>query len=674
MKKVITNSHFILEKCVGCKTCTHVCPTKAYTPSISRPLEKIKVSPCTVQCPIGNDIEGFNYLIGQKKYLEAYDLLRETNPLPGATGRVCHHPCEKECNRIEFDEGVSIKSVERFIADTAMKMGYKPVKPKVVRMESVAVVGSGPAGLSCAFHLCRMGYRVTLFEGAEKAGGMMRYGIPEYRLPKQVLDNEIRYIEESGVNIKTNTPVKNAEELFKQGYKAVFVATGSWASHKVGVPGEETKGVLYAVDFLRRANSGEKVKMGDCVAVIGGGNVAIDSARLSRRLGAKEVHLICLESCDLTCKDRMPAQDVEIEQAEGEGVIIHPNLGVRKILADRGKIVGLETIQCTSVINEQGRFAPEFGDGAAPTIAADMVIVAIGQRPDDKDFVELERNPAKTIKIDDMTFETNIKGIFAGGDATKGAGTVSEAIGAGKKAALAIHRFLEKGDARQEMAAREVVTYEEMNRDYFYPAARNETGHLDLGQAVRSFDEVSLGYQEDQAVNEAQRCFGCAAPPTYTFAECKGCLNCVDRCPVFAITIEPIQEPYTVAVDASQFDQEEIMRICKKARIHPKQIICYCNGTRAEEVVAAIMKGAKTPDDISRMTGARTGCAVLCIQSIVKLLEVSGFPVTLGSTHQTYGKTFTLWDLDPELKKKHEARGYHFDDDMKLIETVFESK
>jgi NADPH-dependent glutamate synthase beta subunit-like oxidoreductase len=157
MKKVITNAHFILEKCVGCKTCTHVCPTKAYTPSISRPLEKIKVSPCTVQCPIGNDIEGFNFLIGQKKYLEAYDLLRETNPLPGATGRVCHHPCEKECNRIEYDEGVSIKSVERFIADTAMKMGYKPVKPKVVRMESVAVVGSGPAGLSCAFHLGRMG-------------------------------------------------------------------------------------------------------------------------------------------------------------------------------------------------------------------------------------------------------------------------------------------------------------------------------------------------------------------------------------------------------------------------------------------------------------------------------------------------------------------------------------
>ncbi|HUH65289.1 MAG TPA: FAD-dependent oxidoreductase [Syntrophales bacterium] len=674
MKTVITNSHLNLEKCVGCKTCTHVCPTKAYTPAISRPLEKIKISPCTVECPIGNDIEGFNYLVGQKKYGEAYDLLRETNPLPGATGRVCNHPCEKECNRIQFDEGVSIKSVERFIADTAMKAGYKPVKPKVVRMESVAVVGSGPAGLSCAYHLGRMGYRVTVFEGARKTGGMLRYGIPEYRLPKKVLDNEIRYIEESGVDIKTNTPVKNAEDLFGQGYKAIFVATGSWTSHKVGVPGEETAGVLHAVDFLTRANSGEKVKMGNCVAVIGGGNVAIDSARLSRRLGAKEVHMICLESTDLSCKDRMPAQDVEIEEAEGEGVTIHPCLGIRKILADQGKIVGLETVQCTSVINEQGRFAPEFGNGVAPTIAADMVIVAIGQRPDDKDFAGLERNPAKTIKVDSMTFETNIKGIFAGGDAVRGAGTVSEAIGAGKKAALAIHRFLEKGDAREVAAVREVVTYEEMNRDYFYPVARNKAGHLDLGQAVLSFDEVSLGYQEDQGVNEAQRCFGCAAPPTFTFEQCIGCLNCMDRCPVMAITLDPLKEPYTVAVDASQFAEKEIMRICKKVHIHPKQIICYCNVTRAEEVVAAILKGAKTPEDISRMTGARTGCAVLCIQSIVKLLEAAGFPVTLGSTHQTYGKTFTLWDLDPELKKKYEARGFHFDDDIKLIETVFKSK
>jgi NADPH-dependent glutamate synthase beta subunit-like oxidoreductase/ferredoxin len=613
-------------------------------------------------------------LVGQKKYLEAYALLRETNPLPGTTGRVCHHPCEQDCNRMKFDESVSIKSIERFIADSAMTMDYKPVKPKVIRMESVAVVGSGPAGLSCAFHLGRIGYRVTLFEGAQQAGGMMRYGIPEYRLPKGVLDNEIKYIEESGVEIKTNTPVKNVEDLFNQRYKAVFVATGSWTSQKIGVPGEETEGVVYALDFLKNVNSGAKVKMGNRVAVIGGGNVAIDAARLSRRLGAKEVHLICLESTDLTCKDRIPAQDVEIEQAGGEGVIIHPSLGIRKILTGKGKVVGLETVRCTSVINEEGKFAPEFEEGAAPTIMADMVIVAIGQRPDDKDFVEVERTPSKTIKIDKMTFETNIKGVFAGGDVATGPRMVSEAIGAGKKGALAIHRFLEKGAVGQDVSQREVVSFEELNPDYFYAAPKNVAGHLDLGQAVRSFDEVCLGYPENQALNEAERCFGCAAPPTYKVEECKGCISCVDRCPASAITIEPLQKPYTIGVDPGQFDPEEIMRICKKAHIHPKQVICYCNNTRAGEVVAAILKGAKTPEDISRITGARTGCAVLCIQSIVKLLEASGQPVMPVSTHQTYGKTFTLWDLDPELKKRHEKRGYHFDEDIQLIEKVFEKK
>ena len=171
----------------------------------------------------------------------------------------------------------------------------------------------------------------------------------------------------------------------------------------------------------------------------------------------------------------------------------------------------------------------------------------------------------------------------------------------------------------------------------------------------------------------AQRCFGCAAPPTFTVAECKGCLNCVDRCPASAIVIEPIQEPYIIEVDSRQYDQAEIMRICKKAHIHPKQLICYCTGARAGEVVAAILKGAKTPDDLSRMTGVRTGCSVLCAQSVVRLLNAAGLPV-IPVTHQTHGKTFTLWDLDPEMKRRHEERGYHFDDDIKLIETVFEKK
>ena len=286
------------------------------------------------------------------------------------------------------------------------------------------------------------------------------------------------------------------------------------------------------------------MKVGNRVAVIGGGSVAMDAARVSRRLGAKEVHLICLESTDLTCKDRMPAQDLEVEQAGKEGVIIHPCLGIRKVLTEKRKVVGLETVRCTSVINEKGKFAPEFGEGATPTIMADMVIVAIGQRPDDKDFFEVERTPSKTIKIDEMTFETNIKGVFAGGDVATGAGTVSEAIASGKKGAMAIHRFLEKEAAGQDVFQREVVSFEELNPDYFYPAPKHVPGHLDLAQAVRSFDEVCLGYPEDQALKRPR---GVSDAPRLRLTSRKSAravINCAERCPASAITIEPLQTAF----------------------------------------------------------------------------------------------------------------------------------
>jgi ferredoxin len=302
----------------------------------------------------------------------------------------------------------------------------------------------------------------------------------------------------------------------------------------------------------------------------------------------------------------------------------------------------------------------------------DNIVVAAGESADFSGF-----HSHLAVKEDRLIVEpdgvTLRNGIFAGGDVATGAGKVSEAIGSGKKAALAIHRFLGK-KAGQDVFKPEVVSFEEMNPDYFYAAPRNEAGYLDLGQSVQSFDEACLGYPEDQALKETQRCFGCAAPPSYKVEDCKGCINCAERCPASAITIEPLQEPYTVGVDPGQFDQDEIMRICEKAHVHPKQIICYCTDTRAGEIVAAILKGAKTPEDIARMTGARTGCTVLCVQSIIKLLEVSGNPVRAVGTHQVYGKTFTLWDMDPRLKQRDEKRGYHYDDDQHLIEKVFEKK
>jgi ferredoxin len=345
----------------------------------------------------------------------------------------------------------------------------------------------------------------------------------------------------------------------------------------------------------------------------------------------------------------------------------------RRIIARDGRIQQLECVRtCQGETGEDGRRIPVPIEGSEFTMDVDNLIVAAGESADFSGF-----HSHLAVKEDRLIVEpdgvTLRNGIFAGGDVATGAGKVSEAIGSGKKAALAIHRYLEK-KAGQDVFKPEVVSFEEMNPDYFYAAPRNDAGHLDLRQAIQSFDEACLGYPEEQAVKETQRCFGCAAPPTYKVEECKGCINCAERCPASAITIEPLQDPYTVGVDPGQFDQDEIMRICEKAHLHPKQIICYCTDTRAGEIAAAILKGAKTPEDIARMTGARTGCTVLCVQSIIKLLEVSGNPVKAVGTHQVYGKTFTLWDIDPELKQRDEKRGYHYDDDQHLIEKVFEKK
>ncbi len=669
MKTIITNARFILEKCVGCKTCTHVCPTKAYTPSLNRPLEKFKIAPCSLKCPVGNDIEGFNSLVGQEKYLEAYALLSETNPMPGTTGRVCHHPCEQDCNRMKFDDSVSIKSIERFIADSAMARDYEPAKPQVNRKENIAVIGAGPAGLSCAFHLGRIGYKVTIFEAAKQAGGMLRYGIPEYRLPKKVLDWEIRNITSQNIEIINDQRLgKNLKVGDLKKFDAVFIAIGLQNSHRLMIPDESSQGVISAYDFLREVNEGRKVSLGKKIVVIGGGNSAVDAVRCLRRMGLRPVILYRRSI------EEMPALVSERQELLREGIEIIPFVMPTRIIAGDGRVRQIECVRtCPGEAGDDGRRVPVPIEGSEFTTDVDNVIVAAGEAPD---FSGLRshlgvKEDRLVVGPDGVTLR---EGVFAGGDIATGAGKVSEAIGSGKKGALAIHQFLEKGIADQGAVKPEVVSFEEMNPDYFYAAQRNVAGHLEPGLAIRSFDEVCLGYPDDQAVNEAHRCFGCAAPPTYKVEDCKGCINCAERCPASAITIEPREQPYTVGIDPDQFDQEEIMRICKKAHIHPKQVVCYCTDTRAGEIVAAILKGAKTPEDVSSMTGARTGCTVLCVQSIIKLLEASGLEVKPVGTHQVYGKTFTVWDTDPGLKRRDEKRGYHFDEDIQLIEKVFENK
>ncbi len=490
--------------------------------------------PCEVACPAGVDAASYTVLISQGRFTEALEVLRRTMPFAGVCGRVCTHPCEAACERAKVDEPVAIRWLKRFMADYELSKGRQKATPvEKTKEDKVAIIGSGPAGLACAYDLVREGYPVTVFESSHKSGGLLRYAIPEYRLPNGILDNEISYIEELGVEIKTDTPVGNLEDMFSQGYKAVFLGVGVGKSLEMDIDGEDAEGVIYALDFLRQVNSGTRVSLGARVIIIGGGSAAIDAARASRRLGAREVHVVCLESRDLTCKDGMLAEEWVIEEAEEEGVIIHPCLGPRRLLSKDGRLTGIETITCTSVREEDGTFAPKYCEDPAPTIEGDTVIVAIGQKADVTAFGEIEKGVEGTIRTDKVTLGTNVSGVFAGGDVVSGPADVITAITAGKGAALSIDRYLRgvdltEGRPAPAMRAAEVSTGSILKR------TRSAMPALQPRERVGSFAEVMLGLDEKAAIEEARYCFSCGV--------CMGKLDagilpaCAAACPSHCIS------------------------------------------------------------------------------------------------------------------------------------------
>ncbi|MEO0074189.1 MAG: FAD-dependent oxidoreductase, partial [candidate division WOR-3 bacterium] len=423
--------YVLLDKCTGCLDCTKVCPVsvpddynqklalrhatyKLYPQAIPNAVAIEKNTgraPCRLACPAGVNAQGYVALIAQRKFLEAYELVRDRLPFPGICGRVCHHPCEEKCNRREYEGAVSIRTLKRFIADFATNAGptpYKgrktadPTRPKDAfqseRPEKVAVVGAGPAGLTCALDLRSLGYKVTVFEAADRPGGMMRWGIPGYRLPRAVLDREISDILETGIELKTGYAIRSSaelEELLKQGYRAVFLALGCQKSRTLDIAGMNLSGVLHGIEFLREVNAGKRPAIGRRVAVIGGGNVAVDVALCARRCGAEEVTMVCLE-----CREEMPAHEWEIEQALAEGVKLEPSWGPQAIVGDNGVVTGLKIIECTRVFDEQGRFNPQFNTCNEGFISCDTVILAIGQAVDADGFSGFERGPGGTFKVD----------------------------------------------------------------------------------------------------------------------------------------------------------------------------------------------------------------------------------------------------------------------------------
>lgn len=532
------------ELCIGCYRCADQCRVDV----MIRNIPKVGgASRCEVSCPAGENIRWTTYYIEKGRFEDALESIKAENPFPGICGRVCFHPCEEKCARIELDEGIATNALERAAYDYA---GTERVRPPVKRPatgKKVAIVGAGPAGLTCAYYLALLGHGVTVFESQPVAGGIPRLYIPEYRLPGSVVDQEVKQVTSLGVDIKVNSPV-NSEEFTKltQEYDACFVATGAPISQKLGIPGEDTQGVVSALEFLREARFGEGATVGNNVVVIGGGNVATDSARLARRLDAREVTLVCLESRDI-----MPAYASEIEAAEAEGIHILPCWGVKKINNKDGKVTSIELKACTSVYDIEGRFSPHYDESITRTITADTIVAAIGQTTD-LSFADAKLKAGSRIKTDPDTLATAIPNVFAGGDVGSTIRSIVQAIASGKRAAISIDIYLTGGNngiltevgkgalSMQSYLVRGKVTPEnrvpeELESAYFGPGCRQKSTVLPTEQRIHSMYEVNEGLSRERAISEAKRCFHCSqySPPIVLYPdECWFCGTCVEECPV----------------------------------------------------------------------------------------------------------------------------------------------
>ena len=544
--------YVIEDKCTGCSECTQVCPVdipdefnrclgtrkgiaKLYaqaTPNIFGIL-KNGHSPCKLNCPARVNVQGYVQLIKQKEYLKAVELIRQRNPLSAICGRICTHPCESECTRGKADDPIAIRLLKRFASDKEMemlaagKLTLPEEKTPAPDAKKVAVIGGGPAGLTAANDLAEAGFAVTVYEAMGAAGGMLRYGIPEYRLPKKVLDHEIEIIRRKGVKFVYNCRIGRDVTLqtLQNDYGAVFISAGAQKSRKLRVEGEDIKGVLHGVEFLRDAGSAKKPAVKGRVLVIGGGNVAVDVARTALRLGAKNVELICLEQ-----RNEMPAYPEEIEATLAEEIKIRDGWGPKRILGN-GSVTGIELKRCTRVFDDQKRFSPAFDENDLATVEADQIIVAIGQMVDEQLVghinVQSERG---CFKADPVTGQTSVPGIFAGGDNASGPASVIDAVAAGKRVAESIERFLtgkDLLDGRFEESLRPIPPAFMPTLDKVEKKSRPRAKELAPASRLGNFDEVEIGLTEEQALAEAERCLNCAL--------CSECNRCVETCKQHAI-------------------------------------------------------------------------------------------------------------------------------------------
>lgn len=530
----------------------NVVPYKTGSWRTLKPLYIMQTPPCTNNCPINNDIRGFmRTLASQQDYASAWRMITRTNPFPAICGRVCPHTCEDGCNRRDFDSPLAINSCERAVGDFGLEQYLEHHKDVLTtRKDKVAVVGSGPAGLSCAFHLARRGFRVKIFEASRELGGMMRYGIPDYRLPNEVLNREIDSVLRLGIEVECNVKVGvNIDfERLVHDHSAVFLGIGAQKGVSLGVSGEDAQSVMTGIGFLRDINMGRKMEVGRNVVVVGGGNTAMDCARVAKRLGAN-VSVVYRRT-----RTEMPAITSEIDEAMEERIMFHYHTNPVKVIMEGNRVVGLLCVQMElKEADSTGRARPVPITGSESVIPANTVIFATGQAVD-FEGIEIAKRDNQWIGTDELLM-TSTEKVFAGGDAVVGLETVAKAIGQGHQAAIAIEDFI---DNRIEgrMSSPPVVYSKDLNTYYFSQKKRLTKEAIAVHERLKSFKEIYPSFDREDILREAGRCFSCG--------QCFDCGNCLMYCPDNAVKASTIPGKY-------EFDYD----FCKGCGLCVKECPCH---------------------------------------------------------------------------------------------------